>query len=447
MSFATPLHKHLLACGALACIILLTFHSVLLPPAPLVAHDAPLSTALIRARGVHDGKNSVWDTAGYMGVRGRPRLEHSWLSRLGLSLIRPGEIHTLFPPQYANTITFPLCAFLVGVGMYLFLITLGLSPFPAFTGAAALMLSGHFITAVFSGHTGSFYMFFYATFCLWLLTYAIPRRSLIAFLWVGVTGGMMLTSQLDIGAMLALMLAAWALFLIWRTRTTKQWGKLAVGLLLAAALGTAYSAQTIYNLAGLAQEVAGEDTATHDAAQTPEEKWDWATQWSLPKAETLTFMMPGAFGWGHTPDTPYWGNIGRSAQWPRGGFRRFSINTQAMGNVTIALALIALCVATAYAPQKRAIIIFWSVCFALSLLLAWGRYADIAPTSAHGFGPYRLFYWLPKMDTMRNPIKFLYPAMVALATLCAYGMYTLCHLPQTQQKKSPHHSSRSHKKK
>jgi len=428
-----------MAIVGLAVIIVITFHSVLLPPKPVVANDAPLTTHYLNARGTYEGKDSVWRANGYLGKNGSPRMKHNFFSKLGYSILRPGEIKNFFPPKYANTIVFPICAFLAGLGMYLFLITMKLKPLAAFTGACALMLSGQFITGVFSGHSGSFYMFFYMTFCLWLLTYAIQTRSIIAFIWAGVAGGMALKSQLDIGAIVALFLAAWVAFYIWHTRSKAQWVKLAVGLVLAASLGISYSASAIYNLAGLASASQGKTGIANGDTRTLDEKWDWATQWSLPKSETLTFVMPGFFGWGVQGD--YWGNIGRSAAWPN-GMRRFSINTQGMGVAVVALALLAVLIVL---PQKKnkAILTFWLAALVLALLFAWGRYLDFSPAGASGFGLYRLFYWLPKMDSMRNPLKFLYPFMIAIATLAAFGTQYLL-LAQDAEVKS--HSKKTHKR-
>ena len=60
-------------------------------------------------------------------------------------------------------------------------------------------------------------------------------------------------------------------------------------------------------------------------AETPQEHWDWATQWSVPKKETLGVFVPGLFG--YRMDTPnnmmsflqssyqggqYWGGMGRT---------------------------------------------------------------------------------------------------------------------------------------
>ena len=50
-----------------------------------------------------------------------------------------------------------------------------------------------------------------------------------------------------------------------------------------------------------------------------EDRWDWATKWSLPKREALGLLIPGLFG--YRVDTPgggeYWGAAGRDAVWDR----------------------------------------------------------------------------------------------------------------------------------
>ena len=90
-------------------------------------------------------------------------------------------------------------------------------------------------------------------------------------------------------------------------------------------------------------------------------------------------------------------------------------------DLPVMLVLLAL-FAAARVPAQRGAIYFWAWVALIALLFAWGRYFDVAPTAGRGLGPYRLFYWLPKMDSMRNPLKFLYPFMLALAILAAFGM-------------------------
>jgi hypothetical protein len=61
---------------------------------------------------------------------------------------------------------------------------------------------------------------------------------------------------------------------------------------------------------------------------------------------------------------------------------------------------------------RRPEVAFWAGAALVSLLLAWGKYAPL----------YRLFYALPKMSSIRNPVKFLYPFEVAMAVLFAFGV-------------------------
>ena len=134
--------------------------------------------------------------------------------------------------------------------------------------------------------------------------------------------------------------------------------------------------------------------------------------------------MPGFFGFG-IGNSPYWGNIGRDANWPPNGFPRFSISTQNVGVVVIAFALLAILTIRKDDKEVRNIIYFWTVVAIVSLMFAWGRYFDIAPVSGKGLGPYTIFFNIPQMDAMRNPLKFLYPFMLAVSILAAYGVEIL----------------------
>jgi len=399
---------HLLALLGLAFVVIATFHSVLLPPKPLMASDSPTASVALGRQRLLEGQKIVWNTDGYLGRGG---------GVLTLNACTPLQI--LVPPRYYNTVLFPLCVFLVGVGMYLFCLSLGLSSLSGFAGACALMLSGDFITATFSGHGGKFIMWVFLLFALWLLTVAIHKRSLLAFLWCGICSGIGISNQLDIGFIVALCLAAWAIFLVWQTRGDARRGRLAAGFAIAAVAVFIYSSRMVVSLLGLANQGQG-NLAPEE--RSPAEQWNWATQWSLPKAETLTLVMPGFFGFGDPLGSPYWGSIGRDARWPPQGFARFSMSTQGIGVATVALALLAIFAGAAPGSPRRPLIVFWAVTAVVALMFAYGRYLDLSPTGASGFGPYRVFYWLPKMSSMRNPLKFLYPFALAVATLAAFGM-------------------------
>ena len=57
---------------------------------------------------------------------------------------------------------------------------------------------------------------------------------------------------------------------------------------------------------------------------TKEARWDKATQWSLPKVETLRLVSPGLFGYRLTQNittldksTAYWGRVGQDPRIPK----------------------------------------------------------------------------------------------------------------------------------
>ena len=410
------LKPHLLSIAGIAIIVICIFYNVILPPVPLMAQDAPLVSEILSRQRAENNENVFWNTAGYIGSGGSVLANKSAKYRIDLAYFK-----RFVPTTLVSTFNFPFAVFIVGVGFYLFALSLKLKPLSAFTGAASIMLAGHFISCIYSGHTGKFFMLAYLCLALWLLTAGIRKRSILCLLWSGVCGGLGVSSQLDVGFIVIIFFAMWMVFLICQTRNQKKWLKLSAGLVIACAAGLLYSASTIYSLAGLSKSESGSTTAKDNRSEA--EKWNWATQWSLPKIETITFVMPGFFGFG-LPESPYWGSIGCDARWEtqQVGFPRFSMSTQNMGIVVIALVLLAIITASTREKKSKGAIYFWTVSMILALLFAYGRYFDFGGASAGGFGPYRIFYWLPKMDSMRNPVKFLYPFMISLSILAAFGM-------------------------
>ncbi len=410
------LKPHLLSIAGILLVVILIFYNVILPPVPLMAQDAPLVSEVLSRQRASNGESVYWNTAGYLGSGGGALAGKSLKFRIDFAYLK-----RFVPTTLVNTFNFPFAVFIVGIAFYLFAISLNLKPLSAFTGAVSLMLAGHFISCVYSGHTGKFFMLAYLCLALWLLTAGIRKRSILYLLWSGVCGGLGVSSQLDVGFIVIIFFAAWLIFLIYQTRNQKKWLKLSAGLVIACAAGLLYSASTIYSLAGLSKSESSSATAKDN--RTEAEKWNWATQWSLPKVETLTFVMPGFFGFG-LPDSPYWGSIGSDARWETQhiGFPRFSMSTQNMGIVVIGLVLLAIITASLRDKYSKSTIYFWTLSMIIALLFAYGRYFDFGGGSGSGFGPYRIFYWMPQMDSMRNPVKFLYPFMIALSILAAFGM-------------------------
>ena len=64
-------------------------------------------------------------------------------------------------------------------------------------------------------------------------------------------------------------------------------------------------------------------TGTQQDTETKERRWDFATQWSLPKMETLRLVTPGVFGYllaqnmtDRDKSSGYWGLVGQDPRIP-----------------------------------------------------------------------------------------------------------------------------------
>ncbi len=152
--------------------------------------------------------------------------------------------------------------------------------------------------------------------------------------------------------------------------------------------------------------------------QTKQQKWDFATQWSLPKLETLRVVIPGLFG--YRMDTPdggqYWGRVGEAPSAPQ-QMPRYSGAGEYTGILVVLVALWAIVEALrkkgqVFTAAERKLIWFWAVMGVVAVLLSWGRHAPF----------YKLVYALPYFSTIRNPMKFMHAFNLCAMILFAYGL-------------------------
>lgn len=163
----------------------------------------------------------------------------------------------------------------------------------------------------------------------------------------------------------------------------------------------------------------------------PAARYAWATQWSVPPAETWNIVSGNYFGSSTRSEThPYWGRVGREAHWEttRQGYRNFSGCGWHLGVIPCILLLglfILLLIRrndsrwyvhagdrraadqppglrtgpaddAPSATDPRALVLMIFIGCTLSLMMMWGKY----------FPLYRLFWSLPYFDTFRNPEKW-----------------------------------------
>jgi len=230
-------------------------------------------------------------------------------------------------------------------------------------------------------------------------------------LW-GAFAGLMFAQQPDVAMFFSLFAGAYLFFRLWQEQgwptSLRKGGDWLKVLVPAAVVALLFAAGPL--LSGYKHNV--QDTAQVQT-ESPEERWHYITQWSMPPEEMIDFIAPNYTGIrSGEPDGPYWGRMGRSEGWEqhRQGFMNYRMESLYLGIIPIGFALFAVFISRW--SKYRAEIIFWAVATLIALLLSFGKY----------FPLYALFYQLPVVNNIRNPNKFLQVFQVALAILTVYGM-------------------------
>jgi hypothetical protein len=428
----------------LAIILALLFWRSFLPGYVHFSNDGPLGQQMTAWSQVPQAFTGAWDDMNDIG----------WAAGaypLGIGAL----LHwTLGPLGYAKYLA-PVALFVLGMGAWAFFRQLNLSPLAALLGAlAAALNSALFATACWgvAPQEIAIGMDFFAMALVVSNTVDTPlylrcTRLALAGLAVGVN----IMEASDIGAILSLLVAAFVFFKALAdesgpvlVKAARGVGRVAVVALFAAFL----AAQTVVTLVGSQiHGVVGMGQDTESKAQ----HWDWATQWSLPKLETIGLFVPGVFGYKY--DTPenmmdflqnsyvggvYWGLVGCDPSWddyfahgepgpppPSSVTLRFAGGQNYAGILVALLALWAIAQSlrgpnSVFPLAHRPLIWFWTAVLIVSLLLAWGRFAPF----------YQWVYLLPYFSTIRNPAKFLIPFTFAIVTLfaCAVDALSRSHL-------------------
>ncbi|MEJ0088277.1 MAG: hypothetical protein WDM80_00750 [Limisphaerales bacterium] len=351
------------------------------------------------------------------------------------------------PVGFAKTYA-PASLWILGLGAWFFFRQLRLSPLAATLGALAAVLNSTFFSDAAWGvasHEIALGMNFFALGLIVSNTSETPlitrwTRLALAGLCVGVN----VMEAADIGALYSIFIAAFIFFKAVTSESEPGLRKISGGIAyvaIVAVFAGFIALQTVLGLVGTQiQGIAG----TGQDAETKTQHWDFVTQWSLPKMETIGLLVPGVFG--YKMDTPqnmmpalqdaysggvYWGGVGRDPNIDRffdsggtgsmpPGVMRFSGGGNYCG---ILVALIAAwTIAQSFRRQnsvfnavQKKYIWFWTTVLFGSLLLAWGRFAPF----------YALPYQLPYFSTIRNPAKFLFFLSWAVVILFGYGVHAL----------------------
>ena len=256
-------------------------------------------------------------------------------------------------------------------------------------------------------------------------------RSWIRVVLAGLAVGAGVMHGADVGALFSLFVAAYVLYQALFLEDGKPglarkfgWGvaRVAIVAVFAAFIAT-HTLSTlvgtqIQGIAGMAQDEA-----------TRKQRWDFATEWSLPKVEVLQVVVPGLFGYRNNwhmydddqpTDDQYWGLIGETPPPPPPNLWRLSGTGLYAGVFVLLVAFWAILQSfrrrgSPFTTMQRRAIWFWTFVLVATTLLAFGSYAPF----------YQFFYALPYAPTIRNPTKFMHIFSWALVIVFAYGAHGL----------------------
>ncbi len=384
------------------------------------------------------------------------------LSNILLAILTP-QVHLKF---YA-----PLSMLFLGFGAWFFFRQLRFGRMACVIGGLGAGLNMHFFSNACWG-LGTWNvccgMIFIA---LGILVSPHIERLWIKGVLAGLSTGMAVMEGFDVGAIMSLYVAAFVVFLFLSTELNAvkaAANTVCVGaLLVVCALLIALS--TISTLIGT--QLTGTAQASQNAKGS-EGDWQFMTQWSIPKLETLRVIIPGLFGyrmdmyttspdpsgyyWGRVAEDPRLDNLESSDPLVRSNAvvalhlpdqiqaimagndkatqenvvdaivnhfqmqRRHTGNGEYAGVLVCLLAIFGLVNAargatSPYSADERRAVWFWGAAALFSLVAAWGRFSYL----------YALIYHLPLIGNFRNPMKYMHPLNVSLIILSGYGLEAL----------------------
>ncbi|MDR3458614.1 MAG: protein kinase [Verrucomicrobiae bacterium] len=411
----------------LAGVLALLFWRSFVPGQVLFSNDSPLGIRLAGWMQLPAGLLGRWDDLNGLGFNA---------GSYGVSIST--LILWVLGPLGASKFLAPVILCLLGLCAWFSFQRLRLTPFAALLGALGVALSSNFFSAACWGVASTVLGIGMSYLAIGLVASAnravrpLERRA--SFALAGLAAGVGIIEAADIGVVFGLVVLAFVVFCSlveagsFRARAVRS----VLRVLVVGGFAFLMAGQTFIGLINTqASGVTG--PAPVQDAEWQAQRWDWATQWSLPKAETLSLVVPGLFGYrmdtsdggnyrggiGRTPAIDRWIDNGRQGPQPQ-GLMRFAGGG---GYVGLPVALVALWTAlqslrrrdSVFTLPERRMIWFWCGLGIVCLLLAFGRFAPF----------YHLLRGLPYFSTFRNPIQFLNPMIFSVSILFAHGLDAL----------------------
>ncbi|PIE31523.1 hypothetical protein CSA56_17990, partial [candidate division KSB3 bacterium] len=317
----------------------------------------------------------------------------------GLDLLfRPVTLLTLllFPVHIAINVEIVSYFFLLSVGMYCYMRELKVSYIGSFLAALFLMLSGQIVSLANAGHVNKIGAIFPVGFVFWAFERALRRRTLSTFVLAGaVLGFQFWQGHIQISFYLCLAIGIYYIiragFFYRRHRSLKALSIQTLFAFLMVIIFLLLSAVEFLPLLSFAK--------VSDRSEGV--SYEFATSWSMPPEELLSYLVPGLFGFrrlNHYEDEknmlPYWGRM------------PFTQTGHYLGLLPLFFAIFAVCFV------RRKHILTLSILAVIILFLGMGRY----------FPGYKFLYdHQLGFHMFRVPQMILYLFAFATAALAGFG--------------------------
>lgn len=445
--------------GLLGGTLLLLFHQSLDPHQILFANDGPLGFLKSECNAMPSRFAGTWRDLSWLG--GEAAAASPNISMFLLTLVSP----VAYLKMYA-----PFTLLFLGFSAWLFFRQLKFHPMVCVLGGVAAGLNGHFFSIACWG-LGQWEI---AAGCTFLAMAALCAQS-IPRIWergvlAGLAVGMGVMEGFDVGAILSIYVGVFILFCFLNDDAPAS-RKIAHVVVAGAVVVLFAAIIAFHTMHTLVQTQVEGVAAMGQDEQTKETRWNPATQWSLPKIETLQILVPGMFGYRLSGNIDqqdhagaYWGRVGQDPRIAKLGsddpavrsnviaslkmpdsyltnltapdrhartdgmvavtkrsgiYWRYSGSGECAGTIVCLLALFGLAnffrKDHPFSKSERIAVGYWGAVALFSLMAAWGRFGFL----------YQFLYKLPYFSTIRNPIKFLHPFHIAWIILAAYGMEVL----------------------
>jgi hypothetical protein len=313
-------------------------------------------------------------------------------------IFKPVTLVTLLalPPDLAVTYELVLYLLVLGVGMYVYMRSLSVTPRSAFLASLFLMLNGELVTLLNAGHVAKLGAICVTPFVFYGLERALQRKTLTAFMLAGALLGIQFwQGHIQICFYTNIAVGIYYLIrvgLMYRqSQNLRQISRLTGFAILMVIIYLLLSAVNFLPLLSFAE--------VSDRAEGV--SYEFATSWSMPPEELITYVIPQFFGFrrlNHFEDEdiiPYWGRM----PFTQTG-RYFGL-----------LPLLFLLLAVGFVRNKHVLTL--SVIAVATLLLGMGRYI---PT-------YRFLYeHVPGFNMFRVPQMILFLFAFAASALAGFGV-------------------------